>query len=83
MDLALEIDDLERRASKADKDFDDPWKVMSPEDRAEANRLFIKAMKAFPSSPKQKEFSDKLQKLLKKYGIGEKKARLDRMRGVS
>lgn len=55
------------------KSFDDPWKVMSEEDRKEANRLFKLTMKAFPSSPKQKELSDKLQAILKKYGLGNKK----------
>lgn len=63
-----------RRAFAGDKDFkgfDDPWKVMSPEDRKEANRLFKLAMKAFPSSPKQKELQEKLKVLFKKYKIGE------------
>jgi len=50
--------------------FDDPWKVMSDEDRKEANKLFKASMKAYPSSPKQKAISEKLQALLKKYGIG-------------
>ena len=53
------------------KDFKDPWAVMSPEDRKEANRLFKAAMKAFPSSPKQKELRAKLDAILKKYKIGE------------
>jgi len=52
--------------------FDDPWKVMSPEDRKEAGRLQRLAFKAFPSSPRQKELRAKLNALLKKYGIGEK-----------
>jgi hypothetical protein len=61
--------------------FDDPWKVMSPEDRKEANRLFKLTMKAFPSSPKQKELSEQLQKILSKYGIGKKAS--DRMEKTS
>jgi hypothetical protein len=55
------------------KSFDDPWKVMSPEDRREANRLQIAALKAFPSSPKQKELTAKLEVILNKYGIGSRK----------
>lgn len=51
------------------KGFEDPWKAMSPEDQKEANRLFKLTMKAFPSSPKQKELSGQLQKILSKYGI--------------
>jgi hypothetical protein len=53
------------------KGFDDPWKMMSPEDRREANRLFRKAMRAFPSSPVQKRIRAALDELLRKYGIGE------------
>jgi len=53
------------------KDFNDPWKAMSPEDRKEANRLFKLVMKAYPSSPKQKELSEKLNTILKKYKIGQ------------
>jgi hypothetical protein len=55
------------------KGFNDPWKVMNAEDRKEANRLFKLAMKAYPSSPKQKELQQKLHDILKKYGIGEGK----------
>jgi hypothetical protein len=58
--------------SKGFKNFDDPWKVMSPEDRKEANRLWNAAMKAFPSSPKQKELHEKLKTILDKYNIGKK-----------
>lgn len=58
--------------SEGSHDFKDPWAVMSPEDRKEANRLFKAAMKAFPSSPKQKELHAKLMVLYKKYGIGQK-----------
>jgi hypothetical protein len=54
------------------KNFKDPWAVMSPKDRKEANRLFVAAMKAFPSSPRQIELHAKLEVLLKKYGIGQK-----------
>lgn len=53
------------------KDFNDPWAVMTPEDRKEANRLFKAAMKAMPSSPRQKELQAKLFAILKKYKIGE------------
>lgn len=53
------------------KDFKDPWAVMSPEDRKEANRLFKAAMKAMPSSPRQKELQAKLFAIMKKYRIGE------------
>lgn len=53
------------------KDFKDPWAVMSPEDRKEAGRLQIAALKAFPGSPRQKELRAKLNVLLKKYRIGE------------
>jgi hypothetical protein len=53
------------------KDFKDPWAVMSPEDRKEAYRLFKAAMKAMPSSPRQKELNAKLFAILKKYKIGE------------
>jgi hypothetical protein len=60
-----------REGSYDFKDFKDPWAVMSPEDRKEANRLFKAAMKAFPSSPKQKELRAKLNAILKKYKIGE------------
>ena len=52
------------------KDFKDPWAAMSPEDRKEAYRLFKAAMKAMPSSRKQKELHDKLMGLYKKYNIG-------------
>jgi hypothetical protein len=52
------------------KSFKDPWAVMPPEDRKEANRLFRLAMKAFPSSPKQLKLNAALGVLLKKYDIG-------------
>lgn len=51
------------------KDFKDPWAKMSPEDRREAGRLQIAALKAFPSSPRQRELRAKLNLLLKKYGL--------------
>ena len=51
--------------------FKDPWAAMSPEDRKEANRLFKAAMKAMPSSMRQKELRAKLDAILKKYKIGE------------
>ena len=51
------------------KDFKDPWARMSPEDRREAGRLQIAALKAFPSSPRQRELRAKLNLLLKKYGL--------------
>lgn len=69
---------VEGRMSKADKkrygyeNFNDPWKEMSPEDHKEANRLFRETMKAFPSSPRQKEIQAKLDAILNKYGIGRK-----------
>ncbi len=53
------------------KDFQDPWAMMSPEDRREAGRLQIAALKAFPGSPRQKEIRAKLNAILKKYRIGE------------
>jgi hypothetical protein len=59
------------------KDFKDPWAVMSPEDRKEANRLFKAAMRAFPSSMRQKELQAKLFALLDKYGIGKTKVAED------
>lgn len=62
--------------SRGFKGFDDPWKDMSPEDRKEANHLFALAMKAFPSSPRQIELREKLNAILKKYGIGKKKAQI-------
>ena len=57
------------KSEKGFKGFDDPWKIMSPEDRREANRLQILALKAFPSSPKQKEIREKLNAILKRYGF--------------
>lgn len=60
-----------REGSHDFKDFKDPWAVMSPEDRKEAGRLQIAALKAFPGSPRQKELRAKLNVLLKKYRIGE------------
>ena len=53
------------------KDFQDPWAMMSPEDRREAGRLQIAALKAFPGSPRQKDIRAKLNAILKKYRIGE------------
>ena len=53
------------------KDFKDPWAVMSPEDRKEANRLTKLILKAMPSSPRQKELQAKRNAILKKYKIGE------------
>ena len=53
------------------KDFKDPWAVMSPEDRKEANRLTILILKTMPASPKQKELQAKRDAILKKYKIGE------------
>jgi hypothetical protein len=53
------------------RSFDDPWKAMSSEDKREANRLLIAALKALSGSPKQKELRAKLNVLLKKYHIGE------------
>lgn len=55
------------------KDFKDPWGMMSPEDRREAGRLQIAALKAFPGSPRQREIRAKLNALLAKYKIGQKK----------
>lgn len=53
------------------KDFQDPWAMMNPEDRREAGRLQIAALKAFPGSPRQKDIRAKLNAILKKYRIGE------------
>ena len=55
------------------KDFKDPWAVMSPEDRKEANRLTNLILKAMPSSPRQKELQAKRNAILAKYKIGQKK----------
>lgn len=55
------------------KDFKDPWAVMSPEDRKEANRLTNLILKAMPSSPRQKELQAKRNGILAKYKIGQKK----------
>ena len=60
-------------APKGVKGFDDPWAVMSPEDRKEAFRLFKASMKSMPGSPRQKELFAKLMVLYKKYNIGQKK----------
>lgn len=62
-----------REGSHDFKDFKDPWAAMSPEDRKEANRLTIAALKAMPGSPRQREIQAKRNALLKKYGIGGKK----------
>jgi hypothetical protein len=75
---SIEVFELERigtirEGSHDFKDFKDPWGMMSPEDRKEAGRLLIAALKAFPSSPRQKELRKKLNTTLKKYKIGEKK----------
>lgn len=59
--------------------FDDPWKAMSQEDRREANRLLIAALKAYPSSPRQNALHKKLNVILKKYGIVGKKDSSDEM----
>ena len=61
--------------SRSFKDFNDPWAVMSPEDRKEANRLTIAALKAMPGSSRQKELQAKRDAILAKYGIGRKAAR--------
>ena len=53
------------------KDFKDPWAIMSPEDRKEANRLTILILKVMPSSPRQKELQAKRDVKFKKYKIGE------------
>ncbi len=50
------------------KNWDDPWKMMSAEDRHTANQLQIKILKVMPSSPIQKELQAKLNVILKKYG---------------
>lgn len=60
-----------RRTDFNPRTFDDPWKMMTPEDHKEANRLFRAAMKAYARSPRQLELRGKLDALLKKYGIGE------------
>tara|TARA_R110000868_G_scaffold257337_3_gene514419 strand:- start:1316 stop:1582 length:267 start_codon:yes stop_codon:yes gene_type:complete len=63
-----------RDAAHSWKNFNDPWAAMSAEDHKEANRLFKAAMKAYPSSPRQKELRAKLNALLTKYKIGEKQS---------
>lgn len=55
------------------KDFKDPWAVMSPEDRKEANRLTILIMKVMAGSPRQKELQAKRNAILAKYKIGQRK----------
>ena len=62
---------IPRDAAHSWKNFNDPWAAMSAEDHKEANRLFKAAMKAYPSSPRQKELRAKLNVLLAKYKIGE------------
>lgn len=62
---------IPRDAAHDPKNFNDPWAAMSAEDHKEANRLFKAAMKAHPSSPRQKELRAKLNALLTKYKIGE------------
>lgn len=49
--------------------FDDPWKVMSPEDRTLANKLLMQALRTMPASPKQKEIRKRLNDLLVKYKL--------------
>jgi len=49
--------------------FKDPFAVMSPEDRKEANRLFKQKMRVVPSSPRQKELKRKYAALMVKYKI--------------
>lgn len=51
----------------------DPWRIMSPEDHKEANRLWLAAMRAYPSSPKQIELHRKLELILAKYGLAQGK----------
>ena len=65
---------IPRDAAHSWKNFNDPWAAMSAEDHKEANRLFKAAMKAHPSSPRQKELRAKLNVLLTKYKIGEKQS---------
>ena len=76
--MAREILDREqewqmKKASHDFKDFKDPWAVMTPEDRKEANRLTNLILKAMPSSPRQKELQAKRNAILAKYKIGQKK----------
>lgn len=59
-------------ASHSFKNFKDPWAVMSPEDRKEANRLTKLIFKAMPGSQRQKELQAKRNELFVKYGIGQK-----------
>jgi hypothetical protein len=49
--------------------FDDPWKVMSPEDRRLAHKLFIQSMRTMAASPKQKGLIKQLNDLLVKYKL--------------
>jgi hypothetical protein len=57
------------RFSRGFKGFVDPWAAMSPDDRREAGKLQIAALKAMPSSPRQKEIRVKLNAILAKYGL--------------
>lgn len=52
------------------KNFNDPWAVMSPEDRKEMNRLFSVRMKSMPGSPRQRQAAEKMNALMIKYKIG-------------
>ena len=65
---------IPRNAAHSDKDLvaNNPWNVMSPEDRKEAFRLWGKSMKAMSGSPRQREAQEKLFAILDKYGIGKK-----------
>jgi hypothetical protein len=57
------------RFAEGFKGFVDPWAAMAPEDRREAGRLSIAALKAMPSSPRQNEIRAKLNAILAKYGL--------------
>lgn len=47
----------------------DPWKVMSPEDRTQAYKLFRKSLQVMPASLKQKEIVKQLNGILLKYKL--------------
>jgi hypothetical protein len=59
-------------SSHSFKGFKDPWAVMSPEDRREANRLTKLIFRAMAGSPRQRELQAKRDEIFRKYGIGQK-----------
>lgn len=57
------------RFAEGYKGFVDPWAMMSPEDRRMAGKLQIAALRAMPSSPRQREIRGQLMAILAKYGL--------------